>query len=397
MPDGRLIVDAYFTRAGVFRYADAKYPGGWRHELRLPEEVFARPSMDSFAMLPFVNGHPSVGLLDANIARDYMVGATGEKVERDGDFMRGSIMVADRDTADQMESGKVQLSNGYTCDFDPTPGSHPIWGRYDGIQRNIRGNHVALVDAGRAGSACAARMDSVGEVGMYCEPDQGAADQGLQPPVRRANTLNMDPQQALPALEKEIADLKKANAELETKAQSETKRADAAEAERDHFKKRADEAQAARADEKSVLEAEAVKAATKRVDELQKELDGYNAKFDGAVRARASLQATALVVLGAEKAAEVQAMTERQIHAEMIRKLDSSEDVSEKRSDSALEALASRLYREHVEGARAFARAGAALSARGDETPKAAPVAKPAEPWHGRGVGPLPSEKYRTK
>ncbi|KKL41024.1 hypothetical protein LCGC14_2367830, partial [marine sediment metagenome] len=42
----------------------------------------------------------------------------------------------DADAIRNIEAGKVQLSCGYSCDFDPTPGE--IDGeKYDGIQRNI--------------------------------------------------------------------------------------------------------------------------------------------------------------------------------------------------------------------------------------------------------------------
>lgn len=476
MPDGRLIVDAYFTRAGVFAYPDSKYPGGQRLELRPPEEVFARPSMDSFGMLPFVNGHPPVGLLDADSARDYMVGATGERVERDGDYMRGTIMVADRATADLMEAGKTQLSNGYRCDIDPTPGRHPTYGAYHVVQRNIRGNHVARVDEGRAGAACAARMDSMGaycdptvdsvltaaarhrlEPSMFADPaheglpleneehvraamsrfgqehfstpeakragyhkilarakelgiksegfqaawsgrlDLGAINQGLQPPAARATTPNMDKEAALRALEQEVTDLKKANGELEKEVQTQTKRADAAEAERGHFEKRAKESEAKRLDEREALEAEAVKTANARADKLQKELDGHNARFDAAVRERSVLISKALAVLGSDKDTAVAAMTAREIQVEMIKRLDSAEDVSDKRSDAALEALADRLYRENVENARAFVRQTAVLDT--------AAAARREEPSNGTKFTPLkdawreelPSAKLRNR
>jgi hypothetical protein len=60
-----------------------------------------------------------------------------------------------------MESGKTQVSNGYTCDtLEKPPASTRCTAPYDAIQKNIRGNHVAIVDRARAGVTAQARMDA---------------------------------------------------------------------------------------------------------------------------------------------------------------------------------------------------------------------------------------------
>jgi hypothetical protein len=84
-----------------------------------------------------------------------------EVVTPDGDKVRASLMITDSATIEALEAGKSELSCGYTADVEFTPG---LWNGqpYDAVQRNIRGNHVALVDAGRAGPACAIRMDAAG-------------------------------------------------------------------------------------------------------------------------------------------------------------------------------------------------------------------------------------------
>ena len=53
----------------------------------------------------------------------------------------------------RVEAG-AQLSNGYLADFDFTPGTSPEGEAYDATQSNIRGNHIALVEAGRCGESC---------------------------------------------------------------------------------------------------------------------------------------------------------------------------------------------------------------------------------------------------
>lgn len=60
-------------------------------------------------------------------------------------------MVSDGPTIKLIEDGKRELSAGYTCDLDWTPGKTPSGEAYDAVQKNIRINHVAIVQRGRAG------------------------------------------------------------------------------------------------------------------------------------------------------------------------------------------------------------------------------------------------------
>lgn len=156
LPDGRVRVDAILTRCGIFEYRNPD--GSTRRELRLPEEVFKPESLNSFAIVPVTDDHPP-DMLTAETALRFARGSTGDTVRRDGDNVRASIGVFDANLIAKMESGKVQLSCGYTCDLIEKPGVHPVYGQYDAIQTNILGNHVAVVDTGRAGTA-RVRMDS---------------------------------------------------------------------------------------------------------------------------------------------------------------------------------------------------------------------------------------------
>lgn len=156
MPDGRIRVQAHLTRCGVFEYHNPD--GSVRRELRLPEEVFNPRALNSFCLAPVTNEHPPVMLNPTN-ATEYAIGGLGEVITRDDDHVRGDFTVWHDKTIGQMEGGKLDVSCGYTCDLEETPGVHPEYGPYDAIQRNIVGNHLAIVDHGRAGSA-RARMDS---------------------------------------------------------------------------------------------------------------------------------------------------------------------------------------------------------------------------------------------
>lgn len=211
-PDGRLRADAHLTRVGVFEYRNRD--GSIRREYRPPEEVFRDDSLRSFASVPVTDDHPTEKVTARN-AKRYAVGVTGDVIRQDGDHVAGSVLVLDAETVAKIDAGKVEISCGYECDLDKTPGVTPEGERYDAVQRNIRGNHVAIVHAGRAGSA-RMRLD--------------AAEQ-INPDDREDTAMNFE----------EL--YKQATAA----AAAEKARADKAEGERDAAIKRADEA-SARAD-----------------------------------------------------------------------------------------------------------------------------------------------------
>jgi len=156
LPNGFLRADGYLTRTGIFVYRDSN--GRTVRELRTPDEVMSRETVDSFALVPVTNDHPPE-LLTADNAKQYAVGAVSEQVQPDGDKLRASLMITDAKTIEAVQKGKIELSCGYTADVVAEAGT---WNgqRYDARQTNIRGNHVAIVDVGRAGPECALRMDA---------------------------------------------------------------------------------------------------------------------------------------------------------------------------------------------------------------------------------------------
>ena len=162
LANGFLRAQGRIARIGPQVYVDVD--GKQHTELRLPEEVFDAASLHSFAMVPLTNGHPPV-LLDATNSKAYQVGSLGEHLTHDEEHVIAPLMVTDKVAIDAIERGRQQLSNGYQCDLDPTQAPDLIakWGPYDFIQRNIRGNHVALVDVARAGPTAALRLDGGAE------------------------------------------------------------------------------------------------------------------------------------------------------------------------------------------------------------------------------------------
>lgn len=154
--DGYLVVDARIARTGLQKYlgSEVNRPDLAVVTVYRPEsEVFKADAMASFAHRPVTDDHPK-GAVTADNWKQLSVGQTDGDIKRDGDFLRVPLMVADGATIQKIQNGKRELSAGYTCDLDWTPGITPEGLAYDAVQTNIRANHVAVVERGRAGKDC---------------------------------------------------------------------------------------------------------------------------------------------------------------------------------------------------------------------------------------------------
>lgn len=79
-------------------------------------------------------------------------GTIGSDVAFDSPYLKSSIAVWTKEAIKLIESEKqAALSCSYRYRADMTPGHSPEGVAYDGVMRDIMGNHVALVEKGRAG------------------------------------------------------------------------------------------------------------------------------------------------------------------------------------------------------------------------------------------------------
>lgn len=157
--EGYLRGDAIVTRTGVFTY---RLPDGTvRKELRHPDDVFSKESMDSLKMLPVTDTHPyhHGGIVTKDNAAEVQIGVTGETVYPDGRFLLTSIQISRADGIQSINSGRRELSCGYLCDLERVDG---VWDgeTYIHRQRNIKYNHVAIVDRARAGDTARLNLDT---------------------------------------------------------------------------------------------------------------------------------------------------------------------------------------------------------------------------------------------
>jgi hypothetical protein len=139
-PQGFLRVPATIARTGIQIYAQPD--GTVRREYRPDSEVFAADALQSFALAPITLHHPPEPVTAANAAK-YSKGTLGETLKADGNMVCGTALITHADAIEAIEGGLRELSCGYECDVDMTAGTLPDGTKYDGIQKNIRGNHVA--------------------------------------------------------------------------------------------------------------------------------------------------------------------------------------------------------------------------------------------------------------
>ena len=158
-PEGFLRVRARIARSGMhdYRASELGTPAGFApadtiRVYRSPEQVFHPDAIASFSGKPVTDGHPPA-MIDAGNWRQYAVGHSGAVVTRDGNHLAAELLITDAAAVARAEAG-AELSNGYHADFDFTPGVTPDGEPFQAVQSNIRGNHIALVDAGRCGDTC---------------------------------------------------------------------------------------------------------------------------------------------------------------------------------------------------------------------------------------------------
>ena len=151
--DGFLVADAYAARCGIQLYAGYELGEATDRVIavyRSADEVFSHAALRTFSHAPLTLDHPSQPV-NADNWKDLAVGETSAEVLRDGERLRIPLVVKDSAAIAAIRSGKRQLSVGYSCDVDFVDGTAPDGTPYQAVQRNIRANHIAIVDMARAG------------------------------------------------------------------------------------------------------------------------------------------------------------------------------------------------------------------------------------------------------
>lgn len=158
--DGYLVAEARVARTGIQVYTGREVDPDNTHGLRdrstvkvyRPEsEVFHADSLASYAHKPVTINHPADGV-NAKNWRKHGVGAIGDDVIRDGEFVRVPLIIMDEAAIATVESGQRELSMGYMTVLKFDAGKTPDGEDYDVMQTQLRMNHVAVVPRARGGA-----------------------------------------------------------------------------------------------------------------------------------------------------------------------------------------------------------------------------------------------------
>ena len=154
-PEGYLLChDVPIARIGKLMYGDGEVPvtadsTGLIIIERGEDVLFDPRTIASFEGKPVTDDHP-YDWVNPNNWKDLSKGSAnnvrrGEDV--DSDCLVADLLITDKDMIDAIMADKVEISLGYDADYTEISVGK-------GIQTNIFGNHIAVVDKGRCGSRC---------------------------------------------------------------------------------------------------------------------------------------------------------------------------------------------------------------------------------------------------
>ena len=286
--DGFMRDSPIVARTGVYEYRNPD--GTIRREYRPADEVFASDALNSFRGKPITVLHPKKGKITAANAFGTAIGSIlSDGYPKDEKYVACDIVIFAPDKIGK----RRELSLGYRCDCEETPGVSPDGQAYDAIQRNIRINHLAVVPLARAGMK--ARLNCDGDEIIESEGTQNMSKFKIdgvehEVPEAVANYITALQSRAdaaeagLTATKETLVGVTASKTELQTKLDAMTGerdgvqgKLDAMTAERDSLKSKVD---AAEADKKAAVD-KAVEDTKKEVKErAELEADAKKAKCD---------------------------------------------------------------------------------------------------------------------
>ncbi|WP_338558128.1 DUF2213 domain-containing protein [Acinetobacter sp. KS-LM10] len=153
-PEGYLLCrDVAIACTGSLLYGEGEVPvtadAGLIVINRGDEDLFSPQTISSFEGKPVTNDHPDDWVKPENW-KDLAKGVAqnvrrGEGLE--DHLLIADLLIQDQEAINAVQEGKVEISLGYDADYQEIS-------KGKGVQSNIIGNHVALVDKGRCGSRC---------------------------------------------------------------------------------------------------------------------------------------------------------------------------------------------------------------------------------------------------
>ena len=299
---------------GVFPYMKAD--NSVEMEAKLPTELLSEGTVSSANSKPITDNHPDELVTQVN-ARNYMKGFTATNAHVENDKLKVDMTITDKSLIDEINKGKQELSIGFETEVVPKKGEYKGVA-YDSVQRNIRINHVAVVEQGRAGHSVRLLGDSAEMVEQDAHETKGKRMDTTKVRLDGADvTVATADADKIIKLDADNADKAKKIAELEALIEEKKKELDELKGKSEEEKKNADEAQA-KAD-----------AAEKELDSLKKEYSGD--AMQKAVNDRLNLVGKVKPYLG--DSYDFNSKTDKQLKLDTITALDSSIDLKDKSDD----------------------------------------------------------------
>ena len=173
--DGRMIVKGtHISKACVNPYFGREIPDSDKLGLdkdkvyylyRDPEEL--KKGAETFNNVQLLYRHVKVDSDDPQ--KDEIIGSVGNARFEDP-YLDADVMVWDKKGIVAIDSKELaQLSCSYHYRADMTPGIAPDGTKFDGVMRDIHGNHVAIVKRGRAGPDVVVADEQPAELTMRCK------------------------------------------------------------------------------------------------------------------------------------------------------------------------------------------------------------------------------------
>ena len=145
------------SKVGVFPYSGAQIGPELEPDkiymVYRPEQSLADPeTIESFKLIPFTDDHEMLGSEDGMMPAEQkgVHGVIGEDVYFDAPYLKANLKIFSEKLKNLIKEGKKELSIGYRCLYEKIAGVYN-GDNYDFVQKEIRGNHLALVSEGRSG------------------------------------------------------------------------------------------------------------------------------------------------------------------------------------------------------------------------------------------------------
>lgn len=155
------VKDVPITCSGVRKYS---LDGKITNVAKVPDEIFSPITVASANNKPITDDHPQTNghtlLVNRENSHIYQKGWTGDNAHVANGKLYNDLIISDSNLIDEIRHGKQELSIGFEYNLDATKGK--LDGvAYDAKQRNIRINHVAVVQKGRAGHGVSFTADAI--------------------------------------------------------------------------------------------------------------------------------------------------------------------------------------------------------------------------------------------